>query len=402
MFHFGRTGKDRQPGDFAGLLCAHGVARAGHEPLCGDPLRLSGLSAPRHHGAGRARHAARFASAATMWSATGNCTASAPCASGSRRSIHSSASPTARFCCPSTMNTAWRCSARWTRSSRWSFTTRRKTASSPPATPIGIRPLYYGEIEGGGMAFASEPKDLVGLCDVILPFPPGCYWADGQFVRYADAAHVDQFAMVDEESCLRPAARPADRRRAKAPRRRRAHRLSCSRAGWIPRWCAPSPGANWVKPIRTFAIGMDVGRHRLKVRPAGGGVHRKRPHGGHHYQRGCAQGAARGGRTARHLRHHHHPRQRGHVPCLQVHPRAHGRARAPHRRGLRRAVRLQVHGLCPERRRLPARGGKARARTAHVRRAARRPLHLGQLPGGARALWRPRLRALRHEPSTRR
>ena len=54
------------------------------------------------------------------------------------------------------------------------------------------------------MAFASEPKDLVGLCDTILPFPPGCYWADGRFVRYADAAHVDQFAMVDEETaCAR-------------------------------------------------------------------------------------------------------------------------------------------------------------------------------------------------------
>ena len=56
------------------------------------------------------------------------------------------------------------------------------------------------------MAFASEPKDLVGLCEAILPFPPGCYWADGQFVRYADAAHVDQFAMVDEDDRLRPAA----------------------------------------------------------------------------------------------------------------------------------------------------------------------------------------------------
>ena len=54
------------------------------------------------------------------------------------------------------------------------------------------------------MAFASEPKDLVGLCDVILPFPPRLLLADGQFVRYADAAHVDQFAMVDEETaCVR-------------------------------------------------------------------------------------------------------------------------------------------------------------------------------------------------------
>ena len=66
--------------------------------------------------------------------------------------------------------------------------------------PIGIRPLYYGVLPDGNMAFASEPKNLVGLCETILPFPPGCYWADGEFVRYADPAHVDQFLMEDEES----------------------------------------------------------------------------------------------------------------------------------------------------------------------------------------------------------
>ena len=65
--------------------------------------------------------------------------------------------------------------------------------------PIGIRPLYYGHVADGGMAFASEPKNLVGLCERILPFPPGCYWADGQFVRYADPSHVDQFQMESEE-----------------------------------------------------------------------------------------------------------------------------------------------------------------------------------------------------------
>ena len=64
--------------------------------------------------------------------------------------------------------------------------------------PIGIRPLYYGELPDGGMAFASEPKNLVGLCPRVLPFPPGCYWAQGRFVRYADAAHVDQYVMADE------------------------------------------------------------------------------------------------------------------------------------------------------------------------------------------------------------
>ena len=54
--------------------------------------------------------------------------------------------------------------------------------------PIGIRPLYYGYDEGGAILFASEPKNLVGLAGKIMPFPPGCYYEGGQFVRYADAA----------------------------------------------------------------------------------------------------------------------------------------------------------------------------------------------------------------------
>lgn len=49
--------------------------------------------------------------------------------------------------------------------------------------PIGIRPLYYGYDSDGALIFASEPKNLVGLCGKILPFPPGCYFKDGKFVR---------------------------------------------------------------------------------------------------------------------------------------------------------------------------------------------------------------------------
>jgi asparagine synthase (glutamine-hydrolysing) len=36
--------------------------------------------------------------------------------------------------------------------------------------------------------FASEPKNLIGLAKKIMPFPPGCYYESGRFVRYADAA----------------------------------------------------------------------------------------------------------------------------------------------------------------------------------------------------------------------
>ncbi|MGN0478084.1 MAG: asparagine synthetase B, partial [Hominenteromicrobium sp.] len=39
--------------------------------------------------------------------------------------------------------------------------------------PIGIRPLYYGYSETGHIMFASEPKNLVGLCCKVMPFPPG-------------------------------------------------------------------------------------------------------------------------------------------------------------------------------------------------------------------------------------
>ena len=129
--------------------------------------------------------------------------------------------------------------------------------------PIGIRPLYYGTIEGGGMAFASEPKDLVGLCDVILPFPPGCYWADGHFVRYADAAHVDQFAMVDEDTAcarLREKLIAGVRKRldADAP-------IGFLLSGGLDSSlvCAIAQ-RELKKPIRTFAIGMDVDAIDLK------------------------------------------------------------------------------------------------------------------------------------------
>ena len=41
--------------------------------------------------------------------------------------------------------------------------------------PIGIRPLYYGHDAAGAVVFASEPKNLVGLVEMITPFPPGHY-----------------------------------------------------------------------------------------------------------------------------------------------------------------------------------------------------------------------------------
>ncbi len=69
--------------------------------------------------------------------------------------------------------------------------------------PIGIRPLYYGFVKEGEIIFASEPKNLVGLCDVILPFPPGHYYKDGKFVCYHDIAHPDTVIHDDLETACK-------------------------------------------------------------------------------------------------------------------------------------------------------------------------------------------------------
>lgn len=66
--------------------------------------------------------------------------------------------------------------------------------------PIGIRPLYYGCDEKGVMAFASEAKNLVGICDKIMPFPPGHYYKDGEFISYCDIAKVDKVCFDDLET----------------------------------------------------------------------------------------------------------------------------------------------------------------------------------------------------------
>ena len=129
--------------------------------------------------------------------------------------------------------------------------------------PIGIRPLYYGALADGGMAFASEPKNLVGLCETILPFPPGHYWADGEFVCYADPAHVEQYVMEDEATvCARLHDLLIDgvkkRLDADAP-------LGFLLSGGLDSSlvCAIAQ-RELKKPIRTFAVGMDVDAIDLK------------------------------------------------------------------------------------------------------------------------------------------
>ena len=129
--------------------------------------------------------------------------------------------------------------------------------------PIGIRPLYYGVTEEGGMAFASEAKNLTGLCAEILPFPPGCYWKGGEFVRYADPAKVDRFVMADEDTVCRELRRlliagVEKRLDADAP-------LGFLLSGGLDSSLVCAIAAKRLPhKIRTFSIGMDVDAIDLK------------------------------------------------------------------------------------------------------------------------------------------
>ena len=66
--------------------------------------------------------------------------------------------------------------------------------------PIGIRPLYYGYDKEGIIVFASEAKNLVGLTDKIMPFPPGHYYKGGQFICYSDIAKPEKVLSDDLET----------------------------------------------------------------------------------------------------------------------------------------------------------------------------------------------------------
>ena len=69
--------------------------------------------------------------------------------------------------------------------------------------PIGIRPLYYGYDSNDVILFASEAKNLVGLTDKIMPFPPGHYYKDGKFVSYCDIAMVDTVCHDDLDTACK-------------------------------------------------------------------------------------------------------------------------------------------------------------------------------------------------------
>ena len=169
------------------------------------------------------------------------------------------------------------------------------------------------------MAFASEPKDLVGLCDVILPFPPRLLLG-GRPIRPLRGRRARRSVRHGGRGYrLRPAAR-------------KTHRRACESASMPTRpsaFCSGRLDSSLVcaiarrelgKPIRTFAIGMDVDAIDLKyARQVAEYI------GSDHTEviitkEDVLRALPTVGGTARHLRHHHHPRQRGmYLVCKYIH-----------------------------------------------------------------------------------
>ncbi len=121
--------------------------------------------------------------------------------------------------------------------------------------PIGIRPLYYGYDRDGAIVFASEPKNLVGLCQEIMPFPPGHYYKDGDFICYRDITAVEKVCADDLETVCRNireklCAGIEKRLDSDAP-------LGFLLSGGLDSSLVCAVSAKLLgKPIRTFAIGM--------------------------------------------------------------------------------------------------------------------------------------------------
>ncbi len=129
--------------------------------------------------------------------------------------------------------------------------------------PIGIRPLYYGYGKDGKIIFASEPKNLVSLCQEIFPFPPGNYYCDGQFVCYRDVTRKQPVCFDDLDTVCRKiydklVTGIEKRLDADAP-------LGFLLSGGLDSSLVCAVAARILKkPIRTFSIGMSEDAIDLK------------------------------------------------------------------------------------------------------------------------------------------
>lgn len=130
--------------------------------------------------------------------------------------------------------------------------------------PIGIRPLFYGYVkESHKIMFASEAKALIDICDEVVPFPIGSYYYKGQFITYHDItkstvsvdSDLDTITTGIRERLYDGVVKRLD---ADAP-------LGFLLSGGLDSSLTCAIAAHYLKkPIKTFAIGMEIDAIDLK------------------------------------------------------------------------------------------------------------------------------------------
>jgi asparagine synthase (glutamine-hydrolysing) len=123
--------------------------------------------------------------------------------------------------------------------------------------PIGIRPLFYGYAEDGAILFASEMKALNVLCEEVKPFPPGHVYDGEKFILYNDIAAVDSYTEDEMDEVLSNINRTLTsgiekRLQSDAP-------VGFLLSGGLDSSLVCAVAQRMMdKPIRTFAVGIDV------------------------------------------------------------------------------------------------------------------------------------------------
>ena len=130
--------------------------------------------------------------------------------------------------------------------------------------PMGIRPMFYGYTKDNNkISFASEAKALIDYCDDIMPFPPGHYYKDGQFICYNDLSdskfiNNDDLNIIFTNIKTKLISAVEKRLHADAP-------IGYLLSGGLDSSLVCSIAQRLMnKPIKTFAIGMETDPIDLK------------------------------------------------------------------------------------------------------------------------------------------
>lgn len=124
--------------------------------------------------------------------------------------------------------------------------------------PLGIRPMFYGYTKKDHeISFSSEAKGLIDYCDNIMPFPPGHYYKDDEFICYNDISQPkriidDSLENITTNIRVKLEAAIEKRFQSDAPI---GYLLSGGLDSSLV--CAVAQKMH-MKPIRTFAVGMET------------------------------------------------------------------------------------------------------------------------------------------------